>query len=243
MVSRKAGKTHEQARERTREALFRAGAEMLTETANPFAGIRIRELCERAEYSTGAFYAHWPNAEAFFRELSDHFMGEVLAGDFEELQERAEAGARRGGAGAVLDLAEEDLELLLKNPHWDAVELLNLTIARTTHGDAAVRGYRAIDALTGQTYRLVLERAGREPRAPLSWEQIGIALQALVEGFGMRARVEPAALEVPEQGRRGLYAQAVAALLVSLTRPRGDERDLRQTLAEELAPSPAGESD
>jgi AcrR family transcriptional regulator len=238
VVSRKAGKTHEEARERTREALFRAGAEMLTETAvrNPFAGIRIRELCDRAEYSTGAFYAHWPNAQAFYEELSDHFMGEVLADDLETLQ-RTDAGAH--GADALLELAEADLRLLLENPHWDAVELLNLTIARTTHRDAAVRGYRAIDVLTGETYRSVLERAGREPRPPLSWEQIGVALQALVEGFGLRGKVDAPALEVKGLEHPGLYAQAVAALLVTFTRPRGENRELEQTLTQELGP-PAG---
>jgi len=240
VVSRKAGKTHEEARERTREALFRAGAAMLTETAarNPFAAIRIRELCERAEYSTGAFYAHWPNAQAFYQELSDHFMGEVLVEDFDELQSRAREGAERPGADAVLELAELDLRVLLGNPHWDAVELLNLTLARTTEREPAVRGYRALDALTGQTYQLLMEPLGREPRPPLTWEGIGIVLQALVEGFGFRAKVDSDPLELSGLAHPSLYAQTVAAVLASLTRPRGDRRDLQQSLEDELRPPP-----
>jgi AcrR family transcriptional regulator len=241
VVSRKAGKTHEQARERTREALFRAGAEMLTESTarDPFAGIRIRELCERADYSTGAFYAHWPNAQAFYDELSAHFMSDVLVDDFDELKARAREAGEQPGAGAVLDLAEDDLRLLLENPHWDAVELLNLTLARTTHRDSAVRGYRTIDALTGRTYQLLLEPLGREPRPPLTWERIGVVLQGLVEGFGFRAKVDAESLRLPGLEHPQLYAQTVAAVLVSLTRPHGDRRDLEQSLADELAaPAP-----
>jgi len=247
--SRKAGRTHAEARERTRQALFRAGAEMLTEAAarDPFAAIHVRELCERADYSTGAFYAHWPNARAFYDELSDYFMAHVLAADFDELKSRARLAAQQPGAAGVLALADEDLAVLLANPHWDAVELLNLTLARTTHREAASAGYREIDALTGETYALALERLGREPRPPLDWPQIGAALQALVEGFGFRAKVdpEPIGLAGPEQpsradARTSLYAYSVAALLAAFTQPRGEHRELRESLDEQLGATRAG---
>jgi AcrR family transcriptional regulator len=234
--SRKAGKTHAQARERSRRAILRAGAEMLTDAAqrNPFAGIRIRQLCERAEYSTGAFYAHWPNAKAFYEELSDYFMGEMLIEDFDALGKVARRGAEEPGAAAILELAEEDLRILLANDQWDAVELLNITIARTTYRESATKGYRAVDAVTGETYAVILERLGREPRPPLSQAQIGAALQALVEGFGFRAKVDPEGISTADQDHLRLYAYTVAGVLCAMTRPRGDGRDVYARLDEEL---------
>jgi AcrR family transcriptional regulator len=236
VASRKAGKTHAQARERSRRAILRAGAEMLTDSAqrNPFAAIRIRQLCERAEYSTGAFYAHWPNAKAFYDELSEYFMGEMLIEDFDALIRIARRVAKKPGAAAIVNLAEEDLRILLANEQWDAVELLNLTIARTTHGESARRGYRAVDEVTAETYALILERLGREPRPPVTASQIGVALQALVEGFALRSRVEPEAMSPSELQHQTLYAYAVAGLLSALTRPRGDERDVLERLEDEL---------
>jgi AcrR family transcriptional regulator len=235
--SRKAGKTHAEARERSRQALFRAGAEMLTEGAarDPFAAIRIRELCRRADYSTGAFYAHWPNADAFYAELTEYFMANILSEDFDELMVHAREAAAQPGAAGVLDLAELDITTLLANPHWDAVELLNLTLARTSHREPAAAGYRDIDALTGEMYATALAPLGREPRPPLTWAHVGAALQALIEGFGFRAKVDPKPAELRGQHPRRLYAYAVAGLLVSLTRPHDDRRGLRESLDDELA--------
>jgi AcrR family transcriptional regulator len=240
VASRKAGKTHAEAREGSRRALLRAGAEMLTETAqrNPFAGVRVREVCDRADYSTGAFYAHWPNAQAFYDELADYFMGDMLLEDFTILTEEARLGAERPGATALLELAEADLKVLLGNQEWDAVELLNLTLARTTQRDSARRGYRAIDEITGETYALILDRLDREPRPPLSSEHIGATLQALIEGFAFRAKVDVEGLVLPgAEDHTRLYAYAVAGLLCAMTRPRGDERGIAESLDDELRPT------
>ena len=63
-MSPKAGK-NEEARERSRAALLQAGADLLVENAlrNPFAALRLRGICERAGYSTGAFYLHWATVD------------------------------------------------------------------------------------------------------------------------------------------------------------------------------------
>jgi hypothetical protein len=39
--------------------------------------------------------------------------------------------------------------------------------------------------------RLPRLRLGREPRPPFDWDRIGVVLQALVEGFWMRGKVDP----------------------------------------------------
>src|SRR5258708_33993332 len=109
-------------------------------------------------------------------------MGDMLLEVFTIPAEEGRLGAVTPGAAALLELAEADLKVLLGNQEWDAVELLNLTLARTTQRDSARRGYRPIDEITGETYALILDRLGREPRPRLSNEHIGATRQALMQG-------------------------------------------------------------
>ena len=153
MPSKKAGKTHAEASQQSREAILRAGAELLTEETqrNPFAGIRMRELCRRAGRSTGTFYAHWPDAESFQKELASGLMADALLEDFDELEDAAAEAASAPGLDSILQLAEEDISTLLNNANWDAIQLLNITWARTILREPAVDGYRTVDQLTGDT--------------------------------------------------------------------------------------------
>jgi AcrR family transcriptional regulator len=234
--SRKAGKTHEEARDESRQAILDAGAAMLLESArrNPFAGMRVRELCERAGYSTGTFYARWPVAEAFYVELATHLLENVLAEDFKELSVVAAEAAELEGTDAIVRLATADLDVLLRNEHWDSVELLNVTWGRTTLSEPGGQGYREMDALTVDTYGVVLERMGREARPPLSPRHVGAVLQALVEGFGLRSKVDPDGITLPDAGDPSLYALAVASVLSTLTRPIDDPRSVSQVLDAEF---------
>ena len=236
MASRKAGKTHEEARDQSRTALTKAATAMLLEEAqrNPFAGMRVRDLCERAGYSTGTFYARWPDAETFYIELASQLLDSVIEEDFDELQGVAREAAKLTGAEAIMRLATADLSILLENDHWDAVELLNVTWARTRLREPAARGFRSIDELTADTYLIVLDEMGREPRPPLEAHHIGVVLQALVEGFGLRAKIDAAGIESPNASSPSLYPLAVASVLAMLTRPRQEDRSLTQALDDEF---------
>jgi AcrR family transcriptional regulator len=214
-----------------------AGAAMLLEeaTRNPFAGMRVRELCSRAGYSTGAFYAHWSDSQQFHLELANHLLAGALEEDFEDLGSAAERAAQLGGLEAIVQLADSDIEILLRNEQWDAVELLTVTWARTSLREAACKGYRTMDTLTAQTYQVVLDALDREPREPLELRHIGVVLQALVEGFTLRAKVDPEGIRSPGKGTPSLYSTAIAAVLVALTCPRGEAGSVVEVLDEELA--------
>ena len=231
--SRKAGKTHEASRVESRTKLLEAGVELILEHAqrNPFASLRVRTICERAGYSTGAFYVHWPDTDAFQLELAEHLLSDELTlEDFETLHGIADAGRDQPLLDALASLAFSDLDELMKNSAWDANELLNVTWGRSRLRREAADGYREVDGLTAELYGRVLEAHDREPRPPFTMRQIAVLLQGLVEGLGLRQKVDPEALEISERERRSLYSTGVLALLAVLTRKRGTRGDLEDVL-------------
>jgi AcrR family transcriptional regulator len=193
---------------------------------NPFAALRLRRICEKAGLSTGAFYVHWATIEEYYKDLAEYLTeGNELGfqADFASLSELAETDADQCAATAITHLAKRDLELVVGNPLWDAMELVNLTWGRTHSREDIKQGYATIDRVTGQIYGSALAKRSREPRPPLDWDGIGAILQALVEGFGLRYKIDPAVpLSSPEPAF-DLYAMAVAAVLAVLTRPVGDD--------------------
>jgi AcrR family transcriptional regulator len=231
-MSPKSGKNDE-ARERSRTALLQAGADLLVESAlrNPFAALRLRGICERAGYSTGAFYLHWANIDEYYDDL-----GELLSADdsfdddFDALMEAAGSSAEASALTAIAHVADRDLQLLVDNPLYDAMELVNVTWGRSRFNAQIAHGYRVFDHDTGRVYGTVLAKQGREPRHPLDWDRIGAILQALLEGFTLRHKADPAAVPLSSESDLGPYAIAVAAVLAVCTRPAGDDAPLGEAL-------------
>ena len=233
-VPRKTG-PNQQARDRSRTQLLHAGTELMLDQAkqNPFAALRLRRLCEKAGLSTGAFYVHWATMEEYYKDLAEYLTeGNELGfqADFASLSDLAETDAQQCAATAIAHLAKRDLELLVGNPLWDAMELVNMTWGRTHSREDIKQGYATIDQATGEIYGSVLARRNREPRPPLDWEGIGAILQALVEGFGLRYKIDPTVpLSTPEPAF-DLYGMAVAAILAVLTRPVGDDANTSESI-------------
>src|SRR5690242_14949203 len=125
-MARKSG-NNEVARERSKAALLQAGADLMLEDASrqPFAALRLRRLCEKAALSTGAFYVHWASLEEYYRDLAKQLTEEnelAFDPDFQSLDETAEAHQAEGAFQAITRVADQDLHLLVRNPHWDAME-------------------------------------------------------------------------------------------------------------------------
>jgi AcrR family transcriptional regulator len=202
-------------------------------TQNPFATLRLRRVCERAGLSTGAFYVHWATMDEYYNDLAAHLTEDremAYQADFASLSDLAGKSAGQDAAAAVARLAKRDLETVVGNPLWDAMELVNLTWGRTRFADELKRAYATIDRAGGRVYGSALVKHGREPRPPLDWDGIGAVLQALVDGFGVRYKIDPAVpLSSPEPAF-DLYAMAVAAVLAVFTRPVGDDASADETI-------------
>jgi len=231
-VSVKAGK-NEEAREKSRAALLQAGADLLVESAmrNPFAALRLRGICERAGFSTGAFYLHWANIDDYQNDLAELLAADdVFDADMAALKETGEENSETSALTAIARVADRDLQLLLDDPLYDAMELLNVTWGRTRFKAQMAHGYRVFDHDTGQVYGTILASRGREPRPPLDWDRIGAILQALVEGFTLRSKVDPSAVPPSAGTELGPYATAIAAVLAVVTRPTGDNASLNEAI-------------
>jgi len=231
-VPPKAGK-NEEAREKSRAALLQAGADLLVEGAmrNPFAALRLRGICARAGYSTGAFYLHWANIDDYHSDLAELLSADdVFDADWAALKEAGEDNSEASALTAIARVADRDLQLLLDNPLYDAMELLNVTWGRTRFRTQMAHGYRVFDHDTGQVYGAILAKRGREPRPPLDWDRIGAILQALIEGFTLRYKADPAAVPPSAGTELGPYATAVAAVLAVVTRPAGDGASLNEAI-------------
>ena len=236
MASPKAGKTNKQAKEDSERELLAAGvAELLgSEQVNPMSHLKVRAICDRAGRTSGAFYMHWPGGiDEYRRALGELLLSEV-AGMDKELTELVavarEACDLPSALSAITTVAEADLRLLLENESWDTIELLTLAWGRDPDRlqAAAATGYRAADHLTAEAYDVVLARFGRKPRDPCTSQEIAAVLQAFIEGFGLRCKVDPEGVGGDSSGR--LYAVGVAALLAALTTGAGDSGDVTETL-------------
>jgi AcrR family transcriptional regulator len=232
-VSRRSGISNEAARKASREALLQAGAALFVEESRrePFAAIKIRELCNRAEYTTGAFYVHWNGIPHYREDLLRYLLAldaEAWDDDFAELRAVAANVDLSDPLAAVDTLASDDLKSVLENPIWNAMAIFAVTAGFGAARNEAAAGYTSIDHATAGLYGVLLDRLGREPRPPFTLEQIGTILQATVEGLAIRHRIQPDAVDLdPNHGSEATsaYSAAVASLIVSLTRPRNDTTD------------------
>jgi AcrR family transcriptional regulator len=246
MGSPKAGKTNAQAKDDSRRELLDAGLALLTSGApvrgeqrvNPMSHLKVRAVCDRAGRTSGAFYMHWPGGvEEYHRALGEYLLGEV-AGMNDDLLELADVAREARDLGsplaAITKVAREDLRLLLESDSWDAVERLTLAWGRDPGRlqQAAVKGYRAADDATAEAYGVLTEKYGLRPRDPLTEKDVAVLLQALIEGFGLRSKVDPDGVGGPDPGR--LYAVGVAALLAMLTCGPEDAASVEDALAEAL---------
>jgi AcrR family transcriptional regulator len=227
-MSPKIGK-NEAARERSRAALLEAGADLMVEHVlqNPFASLKLRAICERAGYSTGAFYLHWANIEEYYADLAGKLAADdKFDADMAALKEVGERNAEASTLTAITRVADRDIELLVGDPLYDAVQLLAVTWGRTQLRKQFADAYRAFDHGLGQAYGSILSKRGREPRPPLDWDLIGAMLQAVIEGFTLRSKVDPTAVPQSSGSDLGPYATAVAAVLAVVTRPANDVANL-----------------
>jgi AcrR family transcriptional regulator/SAM-dependent methyltransferase len=231
-MSPKIGK-NEEARQRSRAALLQAGADLMVESVlrNPFAALRLRGICERAGYSTGAFYLHWANVDEYYNDLAELLAADdSFDDDMAALKEVSDNSAGASALAAITRVADRDLQLLVDNPLYDAMELLNVTWGRSRFRPQMAHGYKVFDRDIGEVYGAVLTERGREPRPPLDWDSIGAILQALIEGFTLRYKVDPTAVPQSSEAGLGMYATAVAAVLAVTTRPVGADTNLSEAI-------------
>jgi AcrR family transcriptional regulator len=227
-----------QAVEQTRADLLAAGARLLREqpVGSVFTQVTAGEVARRAGRTIGAFYHHWPDQDSYRREL----LGYVLAPERLPTSETAQDLA----AGVEGQLPTE--ELLRRNARANLVYGMHrpeyaviIAMWAQAYADEGVREllrrqYDDVRITLLPVYAQLFAANGWVPRPPFTMETISVTVTALVEGFVLRAVVEPDAVPLALPDERGepvpdddsawdLFSTVVLALLPMMTMPAEPE--------------------
>lgn len=227
-----------------RRHLLETGARMYLANPNPdFRWFRVTVLLRKAHASPGAFYSNWSSKDkdpkkAFIDDLVRFLVGDsdLFAKEDEAINRVAAGTVGLPALTALGKVATADIGTLLGHDVWRAMEALIVTYVsdRPDLHKVAEGGYQQVDQVTWDWYAVVLKRAGRHARRPMTPQGVGKILQALVEGAGIRQIFDPAAFTRPigPNSTDGSYAVAVQALLSVLTAGPGDARTVFDVLRE-----------
>lgn len=216
---------------RTRRRCLDAGVKLFFEQplrTDPFGSITYADVARRAAITRQGMQNHWKTRAEFNRDLAAYLLGNenLYAEDFQKIQAVVKASSDRPLFDAICEIATADVQSLTDNIVFSSMTTLAVVYVR---GDEALtamarKGYRELDVSTwADIYQSAIERAGRVPREPLDGRSIGMVLQALVEGSGIRHFFDPGVLSERDRAvrsRYGLYALAVASILGVMTRRR-----------------------
>jgi AcrR family transcriptional regulator len=220
------------------QQLIEAGAKEYFESAaaDPFQGLSMTAVAARANVSRNALLYYWKTKNEYTKSLAMYLleMNSLFDQTEEALKFTVEKAQKLKPWAAIQAVADADLSWL-DIPEWPSVEMLTLFASRNEQlREHATKGFRDIDESTWTNYYApVAQLCGRTPRLPLTGSQIGLLLQALVEGAGIRRLVEPTAFCSPdEESKSELLAYGVAAILALCTSTEDDTRTMGQVIKE-----------
>jgi AcrR family transcriptional regulator len=211
---------------------------------DPFEGITYKAVAAAAGISRQGMQKYWTTRQEFTADLAAFLLGneDLYAESFQQIQEVIGRTRDEPLFDALAQIATADLESITDSPVFAAMTILAVVHVRGNDQLTVMarRGYNALDDSTwADIYGGAILRAGRVPREPMTGRAIGVLLQALVEGSGVRHLFDSGMLSEGDRevrSRYGLYALAVAALLAVMTRPRDgqDGRAIEQVIADLL---------
>jgi AcrR family transcriptional regulator len=178
--------TREEARQRTRERLLDAAADVFKRLG--YHGASLEAVAEAAGYTKGAVYSNFDTKADLFMALLDRYVQAETAG--QELL----------FAGMTIDEAIDSLEAIFdrqirSDPLWTVLRMEFWLVASR---DPEVRQRLTADAETyrqraGKLIDQMLARADRT--APFTGRELGILLNALATGLAVQIQHEPDAVD------------------------------------------------
>lgn len=208
----------------SRQRLLDAGLALFHDLLLPelWAGLSVSEVSRRAGVTRATFYANWPTQEDFVADLVRYNE------DPDRIALSPEMAQALGELATLnVDIIATIHRVLRSNFEWVAADRgfrFELSLLAKAHdpviGGAIRRLYREHDAIVSEGLGLVFRRWQREPRPPLTMDDVTTILDAVLEGLVLRHWFDP------ERGRPDLYEEVVLALLPRMTRRVGDTETL-----------------
>lgn len=212
----------------TRAGLVEAGISLLVHQRfqDLLAGVETRAIADRVDVTTGSFFHHFRNRAHFAQTLADAMAGR-WARRVERLAEAATASNERGGLEGLRPAARQEWAGLVDAGDLPSLQHLLWAVrdqplsdgTERTAGDVLAECYRTLTDTVEATYVDGLRVMGREVLPPFTGRDIRVVMTAFAEGLQMRNAVDPSSV------RDDLYADAIAAILLGITRPRVERSD------------------
>ncbi len=176
----------------TRRLLLDVGMDMIFAQPAILATsvIKVTDVVRRAGVTAGALYHHWPNQDAYRRELLDEILRDDRFADFSALTSQLQA-LSQGTAGEVLHALSR--AILMRNLNNPAIKVV---MGLWVEGDAQMRAHVAeafasSDVQWAQIVSLFLDSYGLEVTPPLTVEHLVSLASSFVFGFRVRFDVDP----------------------------------------------------
>jgi AcrR family transcriptional regulator len=212
-----------------RAELVEAGISLLAQQRfqDLLAGVETRAIADEAGVTTGSFFHHFRNRSHFAMAVADAFVDrwsvrvDDLRSEVDKALEPEDVGSgRRPAAAAEWERLTNPGETpVLQHLLWAVRGQPICDDTGRTAGAALRDGYAHITDAVEARYQHGLRRLGREMLPPFTSRDLTVILTAFAEGLQMRHGVDPEAI------RDDLYADAVGAILLGVTRPRVERAD------------------
>lgn len=223
----------------SRERLLDAAMELVLEHFRGDTALRDvydyltpRAVAQRAGLSRGLIYHYWGDADDDGSAAVERFLGDVSArlwGESASTERLTEA------AGLIPDRVS-DVVLALTAYEMSRITgpdraLMQASQAMTLNGNWPEYDAEDVVARLTALYSLLGEKVGREPVPPLGWEDIAVAMSAVLEGFGLIHNVHPerttrefewtSRTDEPTDpdAKWGLFSITVEGVVANMTRP------------------------
>ena len=215
-----------------RSALVDAGLELLLQQCfqDLLASVDTRSITGKAGVTTGSFFHHFRNRAAYADAVIERL--EQL---WAESTQRSLSSI--DGFAARLDFraaAAAEWRRLESDERHSGVQHLLLAVvgqpvteeSSRTAGDVLAARYRTLNDAVLPAYHRALAAIGREVMPPFTERDLAVVLTAIGAGLKARHVADPGSI------RSELYADVVAALVIAVTRPVGEQVREAETLAD-----------
>jgi AcrR family transcriptional regulator len=217
----------------TRAALLDAGAGLLREepVGSVLSQLTARAVADRAGRTTGAFFHHWRNQEAYHHDLLAYVLEPARIKSTTEAVDAVMDGLKAGGDPVqVLEAAARgNFESVRTDPFvplWHALWARHRSDDHVR--DLLLDNIQWVTAQVTPVLAAVVEASGRQLRPPFTADSLAVVVTGLVQGLSLRAAIEPERVPVrsadagADDDSWDLLATTVVTLFEAVTEPVGD---------------------